>query len=85
MFFTVRRDRHPKGVTSQYMHKKITEPMNLAAKCSKFNEPIIMAHKEKTETKSTNNKVHVSFQSTSSCNIQSVNILSKCFMFEQAK
>eukprot|EP00957_Ditylum_brightwellii_P090039 6857219-Ditylum_brightwellii.AAC.2 len=39
---TVRRNRLPKGVPAQYMHKKTTEPDNQAARCTHFNEPIVM-------------------------------------------
>ena len=42
MFSTVRFDRLPKLVPEQYMHKKGTEPRNLVAKCSRFNDPIVM-------------------------------------------
>ena len=83
---TVRRDSLPKGVPVQYTHKKVTYPGNLFSKCSRFNEPIIMVHKKKDpENNSIYDKVHVSLQSTSSCNIQSVNMISKCSVFDQAK
>ena len=63
MLSTVRCDRLPKGVPAQYMQKNGTEPSNLAAKCSIFNDPIILVQKKKNpETNSTYDKVHVLFQ-----------------------
>ena len=76
MLSTVSRDCLKKGVLSQYMHQKGTDTSNLVAKCSRFNEPTIMAqNKIIPETNSTYDKVHVLLQSTSSCNIKYVNML----------
>ena len=84
MLSIVRRDLLPNGVPAQYTHKNVKEPRNLVAKCSILYETIIMVQKKKNpDTKSTYDKVNLSFQSNYSFNIQSVNMLSKCSMFDQ--
>eukprot|EP00957_Ditylum_brightwellii_P114418 8723270-Ditylum_brightwellii.AAC.1 len=83
---TIRQDRLPRGVPTQYSHKSPTEPGNSTAKCTCYTEPIVMVtNKEEPETKKKYQKVHVSFQSKSSCNIQAVNILSSVSKFEETK
>eukprot|EP00957_Ditylum_brightwellii_P018813 1413878-Ditylum_brightwellii.AAC.1 len=83
---TVRRDRLPRGVPLQYFHMKLTNPGNSGAKCEYYTEPIVMVtNKEDTENKKKYQKVHVSFLSTSSCNIQAANMLSSVSTFEETK
>ena len=54
MLSTVRRVNFPKGVPSQYIHKKVTDPRKLVDKCSGFNDPIVIVNKKKiTYTNST--------------------------------
>eukprot|EP00957_Ditylum_brightwellii_P170011 12940326-Ditylum_brightwellii.AAC.1 len=70
IFMTVRWDRLPKGVSAQYFHKKPNDPDNSEVKCAHYNEPIVMVtNKEDPETQKKCQKVHVSFQSTSSFSI----------------
>eukprot|EP00957_Ditylum_brightwellii_P077938 5923488-Ditylum_brightwellii.AAC.1 len=86
LFMTVRWDRLPKGVPLQYFHKKLTDPGNMAAKHAHYNDPIVMAmNKEDPVTHKKYQKVHVLFQSTSSYNIQAVNMLSSISKFEETK
>eukprot|EP00957_Ditylum_brightwellii_P207328 15352487-Ditylum_brightwellii.AAC.1 len=82
----MRHDMLPKGVTAQHLYKKATNPGNQAAKCSYFNEAIVMVqNKEDPETKNKHQKEHVSFQSIFSYNIQAVNMLSSVSKFEETK
>eukprot|EP00957_Ditylum_brightwellii_P156452 11906815-Ditylum_brightwellii.AAC.1 len=68
------------------MHKKTTEPDNQAIRCSHFNEPIVMAQNvEDPESNKKYQKVHMSFQSTSLCNIQTVNMWSCVSKFEDTR
>eukprot|EP00957_Ditylum_brightwellii_P007318 555814-Ditylum_brightwellii.AAC.1 len=86
LLYTVRRDCLPKGLPAQYMCKEGTENHSQLAKCARFNYPIVMAKKmTDKETGNIYQKVHVIFQSTSSCNIQAVNMLSKVSLFKDIK
>ena len=86
MLYTVSRDCITIGFPSQYMHQKGTDLSNLVAKFSIFNEPIIMVRKKIIpERNSTYDKFHVSFRSTSSCNIQPVSELLNYSVFKKAK
>eukprot|EP00957_Ditylum_brightwellii_P176585 13449170-Ditylum_brightwellii.AAC.1 len=68
------------------MHKKTTEPGNQAARYAHFNEPIAMVQNvEDPESKKKYQKVRVSFQSTSLCSIQTVNMLSCVSKFEDTR
>eukprot|EP00957_Ditylum_brightwellii_P155879 11866232-Ditylum_brightwellii.AAC.1 len=60
----------PKSVPAQYMCKKRTNNHNHPARCAQFNQPIAMV-KEMADEETGNiyQKVHVTFQPTSSCNI----------------
>ena len=76
---TCRRDRLPKDIPSEYLHKKKTTHEG-RPRASIFLNPIV-AVKDCTGNMFTDKpyrKVHVSFQSTSSCNISHVNALSSC-------
>ena len=65
---TCRRDRLPKGIKNEYMHKKKTDTINDRTKCARFIDPLILVRSEQNYE-----VVLTSFQSTSSCNIMSVN------------
>eukprot|EP00957_Ditylum_brightwellii_P050663 3841427-Ditylum_brightwellii.AAC.1 len=83
---TVRQGRLPKGILPQYLHKKPADPCNSAAKCACYTGSIVMAiNKEDPEINKKYQKVRVLFQSTSSCNIQAVNVLSSVSKFEETK
>ena len=69
---TSARDRLPSDIKSQYLHKQQTTPKNKYAKVARFANPIIAV---KNNPKGEWQCVHVSFQSTSSCNFSTVNAL----------
>jgi hypothetical protein len=79
---TCRRDRLPKVIPSEYLHKKKTTTAP-RPKAARFNKPI-NAVKRTTKVNSEGHeeevyeRVHVSFQWTSSCNISTVNALNTC-------
>jgi hypothetical protein len=66
---TCGRDRLPSGIPKKYLKKTDTGGRS---KVAKFNQPIVLVHKLEVFQ-----QVHVSFQSTSSCNLSSVNLLPK--------
>lgn len=78
LLHTARRDRLPKGVPDEYLCKAKTAPGDARARAARFVPPI-------TLTQGT--KVHISFQSTSSCNLGSVNMMSevRCFVTEKGR
>jgi hypothetical protein len=67
---TCRRDRLPKGIPEKYMAKKKTATCH-RSKVARFNHPITLV-----KTEETYERMHATFQSTSSCNLSSVNSLS---------
>ena len=72
------RDRLPSGVPGKYWHKQRTNTSK-RTKVARFFQPIVaVKDHEATEDHCAYMRVHVSFQSTSSCNISTVNALSKC-------
>jgi hypothetical protein len=72
---TCRRDRLPTGIPEKYLSKKKTDTAE-RSKVARFNRPIVLVN----ET-TTHQRVHVSFQSTSSCNLTSVNSLPKTSLY----
>jgi hypothetical protein len=90
--FTNRRDRLLEDVDDMYFHKKKTDTSD-RTKVARFLQPVVAVKKvkatyetvkddegnevEKELTKSFE-RVHVSFQSTSSCNFATVNSLNRC-------
>ena len=91
---TCRRDRLPKGVPNCYFHKVSTAPGDKKAKVARFNNPItVVKHvtvtpadrveegEDRTPTPIKYTKAHVTFQSTSSCNITTVNALNQNSLF----
>ena len=77
---TCRRDRLPKGVKGEYMHKGKTDVVTQRTKCAKYIEPVILVKEEDQYE-----IVHTSFQSTSSCNLMSVNAMSENKNFVEAR
>jgi hypothetical protein len=79
---TCRRDRLPNGVPSDNMCKKKTTN-DPRPKAARFNQPINLV--KIVEGDGANKKgyvrVHTTFQSTSSCNISTVNALNECSMY----
>ena len=75
---TCRRDRLPADIPGHFLHKKKTDS-GPRTKVARFHEPIVAVQRvEATDTTSAFERVHISFQSTSSCNISTVNALNTC-------
>ena len=78
---TTRRDRLPSGVRGDYFHKKGTNS-NDRTKAARFLHPIVATRKVPASgNKKAYERVHCSFQSTSSCNIATVNALNTCDIY----
>ena len=69
---TCRRDRLPKFIKGEYLHIKKTD-VTSRSKVSRFLDPIVLVKSHEQYQ-----RVHISFQSTSSCNISTVNSLGQC-------
>ena len=76
---TCRRDRLPHGVPEGFLCKKTTPP-DARSKAARFNQPICLV-----KTTPEYERLHVTFQSTSSCNIATVNALNSCQLFVRVK
>ena len=75
---TCRRDRLPPSVPAKYWHKQKTDT-SLKTKVARFLEPVVAVKTVQSEgTHEKYRRVNVSFQSTSSCNISTVNALHQC-------
>jgi len=76
---TCRRDRLPSGIPSKYLHKQKTDSSK-RSKVARFYSPVVAVKDfpAKDDNSSPYRRVHVSFQSTSSCNIGTVNALNQC-------
>jgi len=77
---TSSRNSLPKEIKSEFLHKEKTDPKNKAAKVARFAQPIVAV--KKTDSYE---RVHVSFQSTSSCNISTVNALNEVYNFVELR
>jgi hypothetical protein len=80
---TTRRDRLPNGVPADYMCKKKTSN-EARPKAARFNQPINLVKivaADEAANKKAYVRVHTTFQSTSSCNISTVNALNECGMY----
>lgn len=76
---TCRRDRLPSGIPSKYLHKQKTDSSKKTKVARFFNPVVAVKHFDaKDDNSSPYRRVHVSFQSTSSCNIATVNALNEC-------
>lgn len=72
------RNRLPCDIESIYLHKEKSNPTaNKHAMAARYFEPIVAVKDDERGFQ----RVHVSFQSTSSCNIASVNALNECSSF----
>ena len=78
---TCRRDRLPSSIPSKYLHKQKTDSSK-RTKVARFLNPVVAVKTfgAKDENSSAYRRVHVSFQSTSSCNIGTVNALKECML-----
>ena len=70
---TSARNSLPKDIKSHYLHKEKTDPKNKQAKVARFAQPIVAVK----NVPGSHQRIHVSFQSTSSCNISTVNALNE--------
>ena len=78
MTMTCRRDRLPKDVDGSYFHKDRTDA-TAKSRVARFHQPVVAVKLVKAANgNNMYRRVHVSFQSTSSCNISTVNALSSC-------
>ena len=84
--FTCTKNRLPKGVKNEVFHHLKTDNSQ-KTKVARFYEPIV-AMKQFPATNNHSNsyeRAHISFQSTSSCNISTVNAISACSFFTREK
>ena len=83
---TCRRDRFPKEIPKQYLQVKKTDTSR-RTKVARFQDPIVAVKVSKCSPDSdkTFERAHISFQSTSSCNIATVNALNGCKFSVRAK
>ena len=79
LLMTNRRDRLPKEVKGEYMHKKKTDSTK-RSKSARYIEPVILVKEEENYE-----VVLTTFQSTSSCNIISVNSINFNHNFVEAR
>jgi hypothetical protein len=80
---TCRRDRLPTGVPADNLCKKKTSN-EARPKAARFNQPINLVKivsADEAANKKGYVRVHTTFQSTSSCNILTVNALNECSMY----
>ena len=72
-------DRLPSGIPSNYLHKQNTDSSK-RTKVARFFNPVVAVKHFDTEDDNSSpyRRVHVSYQSTSSCNIGTVNSLNGC-------
>ena len=81
---TSARNFLPKSIKREHLHHVKTAPTSKEAKVARFTKPIVAVKDEETNGKKYQ-RVHVSFQSTSSCNITSVNALNECDVFVELR
>jgi hypothetical protein len=74
---TAARNCLPRDIKSEYLHKAKTAPGSKQAKIARYINPIVAVK----NSASGYQQVHVSFQSTSSCNISTVNALNEVSNF----
>jgi hypothetical protein len=79
LLMTTRRDRLPKDIRPEHLHKRKTDS-SLRTKIARYVEPVVAVKKGFFY-----DIVHTSFQSTSSCNIMSVNSVSENKNFVEAR
>ena len=77
---TVRRDRLPRGIPGMFFHKEKTSIQTKRTRAARWEYPIFA-------TKTINGATiqYCSFQSTSSCNIASVNAINELTLFAKTK
>ena len=78
---TCRRDRLPSGVPGKYLHKQKTLASQ-RTKIARFLQPVVAIKEDEDRSF---RRVHCSFQSTSSCNISTVNALNECKLYTEPR
>ena len=83
---TCRRDRLPAGIEGKYLHKKKTDSTD-RTRAARFLEPVVAIKQFKSDKDEYEpyERVHVSFQSTSSCNFTTVNSLNYCLLQKEKR
>jgi hypothetical protein len=82
---TCRRDRLPRDIPAENLHKKKTSS-DSRPKAARFHQPIVAVQNVAPDGENEGyQRIHVSFQSTSSCNLSTVNALNECSMFIRKK
>ena len=79
---TAGRSNLPKDIRSEYLHKVKTDPNNKYAKIARFAVPVVAL---KNDPNGKWQRCHVSFQSTSSCNLSTVNALNEVFNYVELR
>ena len=75
---TSARNALPKDIKSEYLQKEKTCPRSKQAKVARFAHPILAV---KNAADGSYQRIHISFQSTSSCNISTVNAMNEVSNF----
>ena len=81
---TCRRDRLPVGVDKKFFHHIKAVQVNQVSRVARFEHPVVAVkhvNNPPDSGKSSYSLVHVSFQSTGSCNISTVNSLSEVQLY----
>ena len=82
---TCHHDHLPKDIDGKFLHKLKT-PVDKCSKAARFNPPIVAVKTVAANgDKKKYTRVHVSFQSTSSCNISTVNALNDVKLYIKEK
>ena len=79
---TSRRNYLPKDINFEYLQKLKIDPTNKYAEIARFAEPIVAV---KNDPNGKWQRYHVSFQSTSSCNISTVNAHNEVFNYVELR
>ena len=74
------RDVLPADISKHHLHVIKTQS-NTVSKVARFNQPIVAVKNNENGSQ----RAHVSFQSTSSCNIATVNALNECKLFVEIR
>jgi hypothetical protein len=77
---TCRQDCLPKEILEMYLHKKKTDSLPRPNAARFFNPMVAVKDVAAVDDKKGYRRMHTSFQSTSSCNISTVNALISCNM-----
>jgi hypothetical protein len=83
---TNRRDRLPQGIPGMYLCKEKTEAKTQSSRVARFNNPITLVKEVAADgDRKAYRRVHSTFQSTSSCNIATVNDLNDNCLYVKQK